>query len=277
MATLTRSPLRDTATQATWWMTYRRTNDWYRYPVDSWTLSAAETSPAAGAAMLKHRELVLDDQAPIDRRIEAALAMAADPAGAGLLIELASRNKVAYQLREAIGSVIFTNSDRSVRSAASGFFARPGGQPRMTSADVAGRTGDAARGETRFLANCSTCHRRGASGPGAEVGPDLAEIDRKFDRAGLVDAILNPSAAIAFGFNAELFVTRGNEPIIGFLQADGPTMAIRDGYGRVHTAAKDDVTARVPLKTSLMPDPLALGLAEQDIADIVAFLMGGRP
>jgi cytochrome c1 len=32
----------------------------------------------------------------------------------------------------------------------------------------------------------------------------------------------------------------------------------------------------VPLKTSLMPDPLLLAVTEQDVADIVAFLMGVR-
>ena len=57
------------------------------------------------------------------------------------------------------------------------------------------------------------------------------------------------------------------------LQADGPTVAIRDGYGRVHSFAREDIAARVPLKSSLMPDPLALALSEDDVADIVAFLM----
>ena len=120
--------------------------------------------------MLAHRTLVLDEAAPIDRRIEAALAMASDPAGAQLLIQLAAQNKVAYQLREAIGSVIFSNPDRSVRTAAAGFFARPGGQPRMTVADVAGRAGDPARGESRFMATCSTCHRSGPRRSGPRSG-----------------------------------------------------------------------------------------------------------
>jgi putative heme-binding domain-containing protein len=199
--------------------------------------------------------------------------MAMDPAGAQLLIQLASQNKLAYQLREAIGSVIFTNADRSVRSAAAGFFARPGGRTLMAVADIAGRTGDAARGEARFMGSCATCHRRAATGPGADVGPDLAAIGRKFDRAALIDAVVNPSGAIAFGFGAELFVTRRDEPIIGFLQSEGATISIRDGYGRVRTIAREDLAARVPLKTSLMPDPLSLALTEQDVADIVAYLM----
>jgi putative membrane-bound dehydrogenase-like protein len=275
MADLTQCPIRDVATQAGWWMTYRKTNDWYRYPVTAWTADAPESELSSLDDMLHRRTLVLDDSASIDRRIDAALAMAGDPLGAQLLIQLASQNKVAYQLREAIGSVIFSNPDRSVRTAAAGFFARPGGAPRMTVADVARRSGDRNRGEARFMGTCSTCHRRGvASGP--DVGPDLTDIERKFDRHGLIEAIVSPSAAIAFGFAAELFVTRKHEPAIGFLQSEGATIAIRDGYGRVQTIAGADLAARIPLKSSLMPDPLALALTDQDVADIVAFLESRR-
>jgi len=271
MAALTHSPVREVASQAAWWMTYRKTNDWYRYPVSGWTAAAADSKPSSLTGMVERRSLAVDDGAPIDRRIEAAIAMANDPVGAQLLIQLASQNKVAYQLREAIGSVIFSNPDRAVRTAASGFFARPGGQPRMTAGEIANRTGDPARGESRFLGACSTCHRHGTSA-GAEVGPDLTGIDRKFDRNGLIEAIVTPSAGIAFGYGAELFVPRKSEPIIGFLQSEGATISIRDGYGRTRSLAAGDLDSRIPLKTSLMPDPLSLALTEQDIADIVAFL-----
>ena len=142
----------------------------------------------------------------------------------------------------------------------------------MTVADVTARVGDAARGQVRFAATCSTCHRVGSAG--ADVGPELTDIHKKFDRAGLVDAIVNPNAAIAFGYAApSSFVTHRSQPRIGFLQADGPTISIRDGYGRVVSFAREDFATRVPLKSSLMLDPLALALSEQDVADIVAFLM----
>jgi hypothetical protein len=78
---------------------------------------------------------------------------------------------------------------------------------------------------------------------------------------------------VALGFNAELFITRRNEPHIGFVQADGATVSIRDGYGRVTNLAREDLAARIPLKSSLMPEPLALALTDQDVADIAAFLM----
>jgi putative heme-binding domain-containing protein len=105
------------------------------------------------------------------------------------------------------------------------------------------------------------------------VGPDLTDIAKKFDVSTLVEAIVNPNQAIAFGYSAEVFVTRRHEPHIGFLLADGPTVSIRDGSGRVLTIDREDIATRVPLKSSLMPDPLALGLTEQDVADIVSYLM----
>ena len=182
--------------------------------------------------ILPLRALVLDGDAPIDRRIDAALAMARDADGGQLLIQLAAENRLASPLREAVGSVIFSNPDRSVRAAAAGLFPRPGGPPRMTVADVTARAGDAARGQVRFAASCSTCHRVGIR-RSRTSGRSSPTSHKKFDRAGLVEAIVNPNAAIAFGYGAELFVTRRNEPHIGFLQADGPTVSIRDGYGRV--------------------------------------------
>ena len=276
MADLTQSTLRDVAAYAAWWMTYRKANLWRDHSVDGWIVEAPEPKPLAVDEMVKHRALVVDEAAPIDRRIEAALAMAADPAGAPLLIQLAAGNRIAYQLREAIGSIIFSNPDRSVRTAAAGFFTRPGGQPRATGGAVAGLAGDASRGQDRFDGSCSTCHRRGAGSPGADVGPDLSDIDRKFDRNGLIEAIVNPGAGIALGFDAALLVTRRGDARIGFLQSDAATISIRDGYGVVHTMRREEVEARVPLKSSLMPGPLELALSDQDVADIVAFLMQSR-
>jgi putative membrane-bound dehydrogenase-like protein len=280
MAGLTGSPLRDVAAQAAWWMTFRRTNAWRSYPVEGWVAEVPEAAPASLDQMQQHRSAVLDDRAPIDRRIEAAMAMARDPGGGGLLLHLAIDNRIAYQLREAIGSVIFTNPDRSIRTVAAGYFARPGHQPPTGPAaiaaivEIAARAGDAARGQARFATACATCHR--LEGAGGEVGPDLTGISRKFDRPGLVEAIVNPNAGVALGFNAELFVTKRGAPIIGFLQADGATVSIRDGYGRTVALDRSEIAARVPLQPSLMPDPLALALSDQDVADVATFLQGNK-
>jgi putative membrane-bound dehydrogenase-like protein len=272
MADLTGSPLRDVATAAAWWLTYRRSNDWREYPVEGWAVAVTEARAVPRDELMAHRALVVDGGAPIDRRIEATLALAETGPGGRLLMALVAENRLVYQLREAAGSLIFMNPDRSVRAAASGYFQPPGGQVPMRVEAVTGLAGDPARGAAQFQGACATCHRHGETG--ADVGPDLTAIHTKFDRGGLIEAIVQPNAAIAFGFAAEVFVTDDqHDPQIGFLQADGPTVTIRDGYGRMISFDRDRVARRLPLESSLMPEPLGLGLTAQDVADVVAYLM----
>lgn len=271
MADLTGSALRDVSTAAAWWLTYRKSNDWRGYPVEGWVVPVAETRAVPTDELLAHRALVVDRDAPIARRIEATLALAQSAPGGRILIALAAENRLPYQLREAAGSLMFMNPDRSVRAAASGYVPRPGGQAPMRVEAVTGLTGDRARGQARFVSACTTCHRHGETG--AEVGPDLTAIQTKFDRPGLIEAIVQPNAGIAFGYAAEVVVADEHDPQIGFLQADGSTVTIRDGHGQLLTFARDRVVRRLPLAASLMPDPVALGLTAQDVADIVAHLM----
>ncbi len=276
MADLTSSALPDVASTAAWWMTFRKANDWREYPVTGWSAATvdAPATPLASIAALRSR--LLDADAPISARIEAALALARDADGGQHLVQLATEKKIGGPLREAIGSVIFVNPNRSVRAAAVGLFPRPGGQPAMSIPEVTARSGDPARGRTRFLtAGCGTCHRV-AGMSDTEVGPDLTDIDKKLDRQNLIEAIANPGAAIAFGYAAEAVVSRAGRSHLGMVLADGPTLSIRDGYGRVATLPRDEVEARVAIRSSLMPDPLALGMTPQDVADIAAFLLAPR-
>jgi putative membrane-bound dehydrogenase-like protein len=277
MADLTASPSRDVAAQATWWMTFRMTNDWRSYGVEGWLPDVPEATPATLGEMAAHQAIALDEAAPIDRRIDAALAMATDVIGGRMLLQLAAGNQLPYQLREAAGSAIFANPDRSVRAVASGYFQRPGGSAAngVGVNDVAARKGNRERGEARFAGACATCHRAGPSG--ADIGPELTEIRRKFDLLDLVDAIVRPNGTIAFGFGTELFVTSSGQTHLGVLQADGDVITVRDGYGRRVSFPREQLARRVPLSSSLMPDPLALALTAQDVADIAAFLMSPKP
>lgn len=62
---------------------------------------------------------------------------------------------------------------------------------------IARMSGNAERGKTLFATTCAACHRHGVKG--ADIGPDLTLINKKFDKAGLLDAIINPSASMFFG------------------------------------------------------------------------------
>ena len=71
---------------------------------------------------------------------------------------------------------------------------------------IARMSGNSVKGEKLFAANCASCHKHGASG--ADIGPDLTLINKKFDKPGLLDAIVNPSASMVFGYEAYTVTTK---------------------------------------------------------------------
>ena len=215
-------------------MTFRKTNDWRDHVVDGWVTSVpeAEAKPAALDAMLANRALRArrrgadrpphrgdaDDGPRRRRRTTAPSARGGEPA----------RLDPARSCRLGRSSPIPTAaSDRSPPD----YFPRPGGQSRMTVADVTSRAGDAARGEQRYYAaSCSTCHRIGSAG--ADVGPELtASPGSSIGRPRRVDR--QPQRRDRLRLQRRALRHAPQEPHIGFLLADGPTVSLRDGYGRV--------------------------------------------
>jgi putative heme-binding domain-containing protein len=122
-------------------------------------------------------------------------------------------------------------------------------------------------------AACAQCHRFGEAG--REVGPDLTAIRTKYDKAALLDAIMNPSAAIAFDYEAWIFTLKNGETLSGFVIADGDTVVIRDISGEQRSMAREEISSRDKLEYSLMPDNLTLGMTPRELVDLAAYLLRG--
>ncbi|GAB3892556.1 hypothetical protein GCM10028825_32720 [Spirosoma agri] len=139
-------------------------------------------------------------------------------------------------------------------------------------AKVAMLTGDQKAGKAVFRTICTTCHKHGQQG--TDVGPDLTQIHQKLDKNALLNAIIYPSAGIASGYEPWLITTKMGQTYYGFLVSDGEqTMVIKGIKGQKHTIPTNQVASRRQYKTSLMPDPSSLGLTNQQLADLTAFLL----
>jgi putative heme-binding domain-containing protein len=139
-------------------------------------------------------------------------------------------------------------------------------------AEIAALSGDRRAGQALFFgpARCDACHA--VRGRGGDVGPDLSAIRTKLGRPEMLDAILNPSAAIGAGFESLTLTLRDGRVLAGLLQADGPTMLLKDGNGARHVIDAADVVERRASKLSLMPEDIARALSPQQLADLCAFL-----
>ncbi|GAB3546703.1 PVC-type heme-binding CxxCH protein [Spirosoma fluminis] len=299
MVDLAKSPDKDVAAQTTYWLGFRRGNDWAK--LLNWEEIMPTQVSADEQKMLAKRQILLDEYKPNAEKRSVALTMARDPEGGKVLVGLAADGKLSDALIKSVGPAILRNPDQTVRTMAKEYFtpkkATPAPEPPAVAiaapttpekpsvttsaeantadpaiAEIALLTGNENAGLSVFKTSCAGCHRHGKQGN--DVGPELTKIHQKFDKNGLLDAILRPSAGIAFGYEPWLITTKTGQTYYGFLVSDGSQSIVVKGVtGQKHTIPTDKVFSRRQYKTSLMPDPTAMGLKPQQIADLTAFLL----
>jgi putative heme-binding domain-containing protein len=135
--------------------------------------------------------------------------------------------------------------------------------------------GDPARGRALFFepdgAGCARCHR--ARGAGGDIGPDLSDVGGKYERALLIESVLDPSRQIVEGYRSEVIATADGRIFSGLIRAQSDReLTLVDAEGRRHVVAKGDIEDRQSGATSLMPDGLTVGLSPSKFADLIAYL-----
>ncbi|RAK01904.1 putative membrane-bound dehydrogenase-like protein [Larkinella arboricola] len=270
MVELTKLDDKTVAEQAEYWASFRRSNDWAM--LLNWDEVMPPKLSEAEQKALALRQKLMDEYTPAEDKLKLAKELAISPEGGKLLVGLAAEKKLADNLKPAISEVIFTNPDQSVRTMAGDYFKRPNSSTALSLKNITVLTGNETAGLTVFKTTCATCHRHGEQGK--DIGPELTKIHQKFDRNGLLDAILNPSAGLAFGYEPWLVTTKNGQTYYGFLISDGQqALVIKDAGGQKHTIPTAQVASRKQYSTSLMPDPASLGLSEQQLADLIAYLL----
>jgi putative heme-binding domain-containing protein len=270
MLALLKSNKQDVSKAASYWLSFRQGNDWNK--LLDWNKISLNTGYERKLAQMKVRQqIMLDEQQSADERKSQARQMAADSVGGQMLIGLAADKKLPAALLPYIQEKIFENPDATIRMQASTYFKRPGTDKTYAIADILKLEPDVAHGQALFTSRCGNCHKWGREG--ATIGPDLTTIGNKFNSPELLDAIINPSAAIVFGYEAWLVNTKDGQSIYGFLLSENKqAIVIKDIAGQKHIIDLQKITSRKRQQKSLMPDPTSNGLNEKDLADLVGFL-----
>lgn len=217
----------------------------------------------------------MDERQSQDERSGRTREMAADSLGGQLLIGLMAENKLPALLLPVVQKYIFNNPDLAVRVQAAKYV-NPGIRGGTYSINaITQLPADAVEGKVNFVKSCGICHRVGSTGN--DIGPELTNIGKKFDKVALLDAIINPNAAIVFGYEPWLVNTSDGESVFGFLVADNrESVVIKDISGNKHIIAQSKISSKKKQENSLMPDPFTMGLSEKNLADITFFLLSGE-
>ncbi len=237
------------------------------------------SKPTTGSRIPQLTATMLDTNADAELRRTSARELAQDADGAHTILALAQLGRIDDVIAPAITEVIFDHPDANVRALATRHFANPAAvDATATSLDeLTAMRGDPSKGRDLFLserAQCSTCHgfTSGLATRGGDIGPDLTEIRKKYGKRELFEAIQNPSAAIAFGYDTYLIVDTDGLYHTGFLLADGADVVLKTTQGERIVLDADDIESRHKQKLSAMPEGVAMDLSSQELADLVAFL-----
>ena len=162
-------------------------------------------------------------RAEAEARSAAIRRLTSSTRGALLLVDLVDRGPAAGPLRREAAAIARQSPAVEVRDLFERFIPREERAQRL--GDVVDRRavlalrGDARRGGAVFAdhpaAQCKTCHRIGDIGQA--VGPDLTRIGAKYDRAALLDQILEPSRTVEPQYTSYLVETKDGRVLTGLL------------------------------------------------------------
>lgn len=107
-----------------------------------------------------------------------------------------------------------------------------------------------------------------------DIGPDLSLIKNKFDKEALLDAIVNPNAGVLLGYEQWLINTKTGDTYFGIIVSENEkTTVIKDLTGKKITIETSSIALKKKQNASIMPEPSSLNLSEQNLADVVGYLM----
>ena len=143
--------------------------------------------------------------------------------------------------------------------------------PDIQPAALLALTGDPARGKTLFTAICAACHH--AADTGIDFGPELTHIAAKYQRAALLEQILQPAKIIEPQWQLATVSLKGGESVVGFIaERSVSDISLKIASGEKRNIPADKIEKTTTAAVSLMPEGLLQSLTDQEAADLLAFV-----
>jgi len=245
---------------------------------------AAATKAAEALGNTREKEavqyllpLIADGKRDVDLRKQAVRSLAQTSDGAAALLRLAKEEKLADDLRFTASSELSRAHWPEIKAQAAMLLPLPqaqNAQPLPPLAELIRMKGDPVAGAKVFSSPtvaCSTCHQ--VNGQGVEFGPNLSEIGSKLGKDALYEAILDPSAGIAFGFEGWQLQLKSGDDAYGMIVSEtADELAMKTTGGIITRYKKGEITKREQMKVSIMPAGLQQAMTTQELVDLVEFL-----
>lgn len=124
---------------------------------------------------------------------------------------------------------------------------------------------------------CSSCHRFGSEFGG--VGPDVTGAGNRYTLRDLLENIVDPSKVISDQYESTLIEKADGSSIVGrLIKEEGDKISIAENPlqpNQLSVLNKSDVKARSKYPISAMPPALMNSLNQDEVLDLIAFLLSG--
>ncbi|WP_153555325.1 PVC-type heme-binding CxxCH protein [Roseimaritima sediminicola] len=133
------------------------------------------------------------------------------------------------------------------------------------------QAGDVSRGRMVFRKHCAACHA--AEGVGHETGPKLATLQARGREAILVN-LLDPNREVNPQYVNYIVLTADGRTLTGMIVSESAnSITLLRGDGASDTVLRQDIEELQSTGVSLMPEGLEENLDQQDVADLLEYLM----
>lgn len=130
---------------------------------------------------------------------------------------------------------------------------------------------DPSKGRMVFMASCAACHKM--YGQGGAIGPELTGSDRR-NLKYLLENILDPSAIVPADFRVSVFHLKDGRTLTGVIpEQTERTLTMQTPAERL-TIERAQIVKQEQLPMSLMPEGLLAALGEENVTNLIAYLMG---
>ena len=244
-------------------------------------LPAGGKASEAGEKALEYvQKAVLSPTATHTLKLAAVQTLAGSRSGTGWLLSQGEKNALPKDLVADTGRLLRNSPFAGERSKAMQLFPAPGKlDPKKLPplAELAKRTGNAQNGNAIMAKSltsevqCMKCHM--VRGQGGQIGPDLSMIGKKGSKENLFESLLYPSKAIADQYVSWKLDSEDGQSITGLLVGETETtLTVRDANGKDYQFAVKGTERKKSLQ-SIMPEGLVATLTEDELVDVVEYLM----
>lgn len=204
--------------------------------------------------------------------------MGRTPAGLNAILDMAEADELPASVKTLATNLVNTTRDREIRERAKTILPPPESKDAAAITNwgqIVNNIGNPDKGADVFQAadgpKCATCH---SLEDGKELaGPNLAAIGDKYDKRGLLDSILNPSAGIAPEYYTWILDTKTQGLLTGVLAEDTPErILLRTETGDELVIEPGEVVSRRKSQLSMMPEDLVNTMTEQELVDLLEYL-----